>query len=525
MRKFITKKKSTRTILYAILLAFIVFDLSYSFKQYRGATLDGDIADCVLPGLCIQKLFDDPTGVKTIINNDKHLGTNRFFTHFFMYKTFREIPLFFQKFCDPINSVYYTSAVAKLAMQIMILLLLAIIVNGNFRLFAFKFILITAIILPFFQTNGNLLVREIGIIDPSITYSFSYALPLIFVLLYYLPLFLELLHNKKIKMNWFLIVLWAVFAIISCFSGPLNSPIILITNFILLGYLFIKNWSSGSKNFSRHAELVSASPAKGGIAGQAHNDGSILSKIFTSIKKIDSRMYWFLIPISVIALYSTFLGTYIDAYEDIKPSLKELYLLLPKGIFNSFINFISYSIILFLLVANYLIIRLKHKNNEQSKKIMNLYKFLLVFSIIYLLLLPFGGYRPYRPLLLRYDTILPITIFSIITICYAIQFILQQLQPEKWKNVLKITYCLVIFLILLFFTYKDQIYIYNECEKSSLYMISNSKEDIIVLENDCSVVGWFPVYTPEESKYYGELLYLWKITDKPKLYYNRPQNE
>ena len=54
-------------------------------------------------------------------------------------------------------------------------------------------------------------------------------------------------------------------------------------------------------------------------------------------------------------------------------------------------------------------------------------------------------------------------------------------------------------------------------------MISNSKEDVIVLENDCSVVGWFPIYTPEESKDYGELLYLWNITDKPKLYYNRPQ--
>jgi hypothetical protein len=489
-----------KKILYAIILAFILFDLSYSFKQYRGATLDGDIAESVLPYHDVQKTFDDPIGIKTIINNDKHLGTNRFFSHYFLHKTFREIPLLLQNFCNPINSVYYTSAIAKLGMQITILLLLAVIITGNFRIFSLKFILIAAIILPFFQTNGWLFVCKIGIIDRSITYCFFYALPLIFVLLYYLPIFLELLHNKKIKMNWILIVLWTVFAIISCFSGPLNSPIILITNLILLGYLFIKNWkTNGIQSFP--------------------------TKVFTTIKKIDRRMYLFLIPISVFALYSTFLGTYINAYEEIKPSLKELYLLLPKGIWNIFFNSISYSIILFLLVTNYLIIRLKYKNSEQYEKVMSLYKFLIIFSIIYILLLPFGGYRPYRPLILRYDTILPITIFSIITICYAIQFILRQLRSKKWTHKLKIPYCLGISLILLFFVYKDQIYIFNECEKASLYVISNSTEDVVALDNDCSVAAWDPIYNPEESRRYGKLLYLWNITDKPKLYYNLPKSD
>ena len=492
------RKKILRISLYTVLFLFLLFDLSNSFKQYRSDRLDGDIAESVLPHPDIQKVFDDPTGIKTIINNDKHLGTNRFFSHYFLHKTFREVPLFLQNFCNPIDSVYYTSAIAKLLMQIMILLLLAIIVNGNLKLFSLKFMLIAAIIIPFFQTNGRLLVNEIGIIDPSVTYSFFYALPLIFMLLYYIPLFLELLHHKKIKMNWFLVVLWTVFAVISCFSGSLNSPIIVIVNFILLCYLFIKNWKTSKAQ-------------------------SFPIKIFSTIKKIDGRMYLFLIPISILALYSTFLGTYNDAYWDIQPSLKELYLLLPKGIWNSFFYPISYSIVLFLLIANYLIIIFKYKNNVQTKKIIALYRFLIVFSIIYILFLPFGGYRTYRPLLLRYDTILPITILSIITICYTIRFILTQLQPEKWTYKLKPIYCLGIFLVLLFFTYKDKIYIFNECEKASLHLISNSKEDIIVLENDCSVVGWGQIYIPEESKYYGELLYLWNITDKPKLYYNSPK--
>ena len=491
-------KQTVKIILYIALLMFVVFDLSNSFKQYCGATLDGDVAETVLPYPSIQKTFDDPTGVKTIINNDKHLGTNRFFTHFFMYETFRKVPALLQNFCNPIDSVYYTSAISKLMMQIALLLLLAIIVNGNFKLFSLKFLVVMAVILPFFQTNGWRLVREAGIIDPSITYSFSYALPSVFLLLYYIPLFFELLHNKRMKMNWILVILWTIFAIISCFSGALNPPSVLIINFILFCHLFIKNWKTTTSQ-------------------------SFFTKILDTVKKIDRRMYLFLIPIGILALYSTFLGTYIDAYSDIKPSLKELYLLLPKGIWNSFFNSISYSIMLFLLISNYLTLRLKYKNNEEPKKIIGLYKILIVFSVIYLLFLPFGGYRPYRPLLLRYDTILPITILSIITICYGILFIFKQLHTEKWTHKFKIIYCSGIFLILLFFIYKDSFYCFNECEKASLYVIANSEEDVVILDNDCSVVGWLPIYNPEESKTYGELLYLWKITDKPKLYYNRPQ--
>jgi hypothetical protein len=86
-----------------------------------------------------------------------------------------------------------------------------------------------------------------------------------------------------------------------------------------------------------------------------------------------------------------------------------------------------------------------------------------------------------------------------------------------------VIYSLGISLILLFFIYKDKIYIFNECEKASLYTIANSTGDVVILDNDCSVVGWGAIYTPEGSKDYAELLYLWNITDKPKLYYNRPQ--
>jgi len=488
-----TKNISNKILLSLILFLFITLSLSKSYKQYAVSSLDGDVAESVLPYPAIQKIFDDPTGIKTIVNNHKHQGTNRFFSHYFLHKTFRELPILLQHFFDPINSVYQSIAITKLIIQILILFLLTVIISGKTNIFSFQFLISAAVLIPFFQTNGKYLAHEIGIIDKYVSYCFFYALPFIFLLIFYLPIFLEHLHQKIMKMNWFLVVMWIIFAIIACFSGPLNAPVILISNLILLLYQFFCNF-------------------------QAYSSKSLIRKGLYALKSISLRNYLFIIPITILALYSTFLGTYNNHYEGLL-TLKEIYLLLPKGIFKSFTT-LSYIIFFALLISNYLIVYYKFNKDIQIKRIFGLYRFLIIFSLVYLLLLPLGGFRPYRPFILRYDTILPITVLSIITICYTSLFILRQLKTEKWTPSIKIIYPTVFLLLLIFFLLRNKTYVYNECEKTSLYLISNSKEDIVVLDNDCSVVGWEPLYLPEESKNYGELLYLWRITDKPKLYYN-----
>ena len=490
----ILRNKTTKIVVYSILLLFILLGLARSFRHYYVARLDGDIAESVLPYPPIQKIFDDPVGIKTIMDHEKHQGPNRFFSHYFLHKTFRILPQFLQKFTDPIESVYLTAAISKILMHILILLFFVMIINGKINFFSLSFISTAALLIPFFHTNGKYLAHEIGILDNSASYCFFYALPLIFLLIYYLPIFYELIHHKRIKMNWLLILIWSMFAIMACFSGPLNSPIILITNLLLFLHLFYKNWK---------ANVVT----------------SFHQRIKLCFLKIDKRFYWFLFPITFLAFYSSFLGTYNNVYSDIQLSLTERYSILPKGVFKSFTT-VSYIIFLFILISNYLIVSLKYKQDSQTKIIFGLYRFLLVFSLLYIILLPLGGYRPYRPLILRYDTIIPITVLCIITICYTSIFILKKLKIEKWTYFLKSVYPSVFLIILTFFLIRNKTYFHNECEKPSLYIIANAQEDVVVLYNDCRVVGWEPIYYPEESKYYGELLYLWNITDKPKLYYN-----
>jgi len=478
-----------------ILIAFLLFDLSNSFKQYSVTELDGDIAESVLPYSGVQKIFDDPIGIKTIINNDVHMGTNRFFSHYFLHKTMGKLPLFLQKFYEPIESVYLSCGIVKLLTHIILLFLLTCIVSGKCKIFSLKFLIAAVFLTSFFHANGRILSKESRIIDTTITYTFFYAIPMIFVLLYYIPLFFEFLHNKKIKMNWILSVVWAIFALIACFSSPLNAPIILIANFILFVYIFTKYWK------------INASQSFG-------------NRCLHTLKAIPQKIYLFIVPIGFVALYSLFLGTYNNAFASMQLPLKELYAILPQGVWNSFFASISYSIIIVLLVVNYLIIKSKHKNTEQAKKIFSLYQFLIVFAIVYVLFVPFGGFRSYRPLILRFDTILPITIFSIITIASGFLFILKMFLSENKILYPKILYPLLFGGVVIFFTLRDNYEIHNECEKNALYIIAQSQEAVVKIGSDCTVMSWGLLHNPQSSKPYAELLYLWNVTDRVKLYYN-----
>lgn len=494
INKFISKKHIA-LLLYVALSLFILFCLFKSFKQFYGFSLDGDIIESVVPLPGVQKIFDDPSGIKTIINNDKHLGPNRFFAHYSTYKVFRELPILLQNFCDPVESLYYTAAISKLFMLIMLLFLLSVIISGKRKIFSLKFILIIAVLIPFFQINQGNLAHEMGIIDSSITYSFFYALPLVFVLAYYIPLCFTLLHEQKFKMSPFLVILWIIIAIISCFNGPIYPPTILIINSILFLHLFIKNWGKYKNKF-------------------------LFKRAVSVFKSIGKQNLLLLLPISFLALYSVFLGTFNNAFSEQQLSLKDLYMILPKGILNTFTSS-SYIIIISLLTINYLILYFKYKTDIKYKKAICLYRFLIIFSAIYILLLPLGGYREYRPYILRCDTIIPITVLSLITICYGFIFILKKQMEEKRKYFFKGSYILLFLSVFIFLTIKNKNKVYNECEKASIYTIMQSKEDIVALEQDCIIIGWYPtiIRDPRETTNHSKLFCLWNITQKPKLFY------
>jgi hypothetical protein len=46
----------------------------------------------------------------------------------------------------------------------------------------------------------------------------------------------------------------------------------------------------------------------------------------------------------------------------------------------------------------------------KGKKMIRILMWIGIFTFMYIMLLPFGGYRPYRPRIIRYDTFMPVTI-------------------------------------------------------------------------------------------------------------------
>jgi len=157
--------------------------------------LDGDMAESILPAKGYEKIFQDPFGISVITENACYPNPNRFFAQWAYAKYFQHAPFVLQQFVSPIESIYYCSAIVKILIQILLLITAGFYITGNRKFLCLEFLLAIVLIIPFFQTNGYR--SYMGIIDPSITYTFSYALPCALLLLFYLPFFNNSFYQKN----------------------------------------------------------------------------------------------------------------------------------------------------------------------------------------------------------------------------------------------------------------------------------------------------------------------------------------
>lgn len=72
-----------------------------------------------------------------------------------------------------------------------------------------------------------------GIIDPSVSYTFFYAFPCVLLLMYLMPIILQHFHGKKPLHKVFIKLLWIPFSFVICLSGPLNPGIVLIFSILM----------------------------------------------------------------------------------------------------------------------------------------------------------------------------------------------------------------------------------------------------------------------------------------------------
>ncbi|MGE0088550.1 MAG: hypothetical protein AB7S50_03640 [Bacteroidales bacterium] len=470
-----------------LLALLVILDIGYSFLQHYSMPFDGDMAGGIVPANDVKTVLENPLGLKVFSDHVSYPNPNRFFCHWSFYEYFNRAPHLFQIFTDPINSAYLSCALAKTLIQATILFLLAFFISGS--VFNLEFWLAAVIITPLFQTNGY--CRYMGIIDPATTYTFFYALPIILVLVYFLPLINNYFYHERLKRFRYLRYFWIPLALITSLSGPLNPGIALVVGLLLL-------WNAFWPNLKR---VTATNP---------------FARLWYAAVKVPKYYYFYLLPIGIFSMYSLLLGRFNSIDLDNQMPLLKLYARLPEGIFYTFFQKLGFPILLVVLAINTIIIN-KKASNDDGKKIVNAFKWIGIFSLVYILLLPLGGYRPYRLNVLRYDTIIPITLCLVFIFGKTTLFLIKNLSKKQlaW-------YVPLIAVVLFIFANADTAkFGKNEAERKAIQEISQSSESVVPINSSCTVLSWILIADPQESKLNSELLKRWGIVKDDKLYYQK----
>ena len=474
-------------LLYFTFLSLVVADLTFSFLQHYNQPLDGDMSWHIIPARVLEPVLENPLGFDVLLMHHSYPNPNRFFSHWSIKRFYDTTPIYLQRFVSPIDSLYLSSALLKTAIQLFLIYFLSLFISGTWRVQKLNFIIASVLVFPLFQTNGY--QGYMGIIDMSPTYTFFYALPFLMLLTYSIPLLVESRSSTKPEFRILLRILFIPIGLVCSLSGPLNPGIILIVTVLL--YL----------KYIRKGYLKSAFQGP-------------LKRMVDGVQEIPTHFWFYLIPISLFSLYSLYVGSYNSNNQALP--LTDLYSNLPAGIYFQFTQKLGMPILLISILLNIILLKTKNKNGE-GRELLTIYKWIGLFSIVYIILLPLGGSREYRPNVLRYDTIIPIT-FCLMYIFGSSSFYLINSLTKNQLNL----YIPFLLGILLIFTYADKAqFDKNSCERETLKQLSESKEDLVQIPADCKLLSWGRILDPKESELNAEFLFRCGITNKRILYFNK----
>lgn len=477
------KGRNLRRTLYIVLLLLLVADLAYSFMQHLHQPLDGDMAWNLIPASDVAPILADPLGIGAITEGRTYANPNRFFCHWIFRAYLGEVPLLLQGFSAPIDSVYLACALAKIVVQAALLFLLAAYAARTINVLRLDFIVAAALIAPLFQTNGYR--SYMGVIDPSTTYTFFYALPCAFLLGYFLPLFLRREQGPAVvppHHYWW----WTVPAsFLVCLSGPLNPGAVLVVVVLLVGRSVMRAYREGRRG------------------------------VWMLLRSLPAAYIPFLLPVGILSVYSLYLGQYNSITIGTRIPLADMYERLPLGLYHQFTQKLGYPLLLAVITLDLILISRWYATKE-GRRIVQMAKWVGAFAVLYILLLPLGGYREYRSLILRYDTIMPITLALMVIMAASALHILKEAPPRYRRP-----YILLLTGFAAIFTVADEPGFGNDrCEREALEAIAASPATVVPLEQTCSVLEWRPIATAEQSELNAALLLHWRVVDRSKLYYN-----
>jgi hypothetical protein len=222
--------------------------------------------------------------------------------------------------------------------------------------------------------------------------------------------------------------------------------------------------------------------------------------------------------LGALCLYSLYIGRHNTENLMATLPLGQRYQLVPLGIWDELTSKLGLPLLVLGCLANVQLIRRQLPPTAEAQRIVQVLRYLGWFALVYIALLPLGGYRDYRPLILRHDSIVPITLglvgFYALSSCY----LLQQLRGKsvRW-------YAAAVVLVAFIFTNADRRLIpnnNNSRERQALALLSQAgSAPVVRLPQECTVMSWSPIVRPYESLTNAELLKHWGITKGHTMYY------
>lgn len=468
------------------MILFILIDLIIAWLQYVNMPLDGDLYAVVLPAPWYSDVLQNPFGLEALIEGKEYGGAGRFSAHWVQATYFKTFPFLFQYFVSPIQSIYYSSAFFKIMMHLGIVFILAAYICGDFKILRKEFLLSGCAVAPFIQSYG--LYNRMGLIEKSITYVFFYIFPVLILLILLYPFYRYYLSQKQqgFSLGWYTPI-WLITAWSLAFFGPMVQSLMILSG----GLVILSIWTTGFF---------------------LEKDKNIL-QLFARPFREKFRMVG--ITMTCLVLFAAF--GYLVGLQN-----SENIASLPLAeAFRKALGGISFHYIKswhFWAIAPFLVIQLYWLFGKRDNDNLKLKKILLFSGIaiaVYMLILPLGGYRSYRPMIYRYDLLIPVTLTLVYWLIVSGNHFVRSLS-KKAKPIYA-SFAAVLLAALFFNDIRiksDR----NDCEIEKLQQLSESTKDTLILEDDCTIMGW----TIDDNYYFTEkkvkLLKIWGIVDKDVSY-------
>jgi hypothetical protein len=365
----------------------ILVDLWHTGLWFSRMQVDPDLSRVAGPTQSYAHVLHDPFGFDGLQTGLRYPGAGRFMAHF-TTKAWADHALGWMHvvFSDPVRSLYFSLALTAIVVHIGFL----VVGCGYLRAYqpmTAKSTIFTAFGLSLFVQLASQRFY-VGIIDHSMSYTFAYAIPLLALAAFFLPVYRSLLHRDYVPSLMVGAALVPA-AMYLAFSGPLVQPVV-----ALIGVLLV-----GAQAIRRNRLLV----------------------------------HWRLVPgLGVLAILSAW-GMYVSQFNSestTSVTIGTRYSLLRHGLFEVLVRPPSpWPLLLAALVFLY---RFVSRSVAGTVRV-GLRRHMLAgvgFSAAWLTLLPLGGYRNYRPFILSSVTLLPVTLIAVYLLVLLLRLALREALSE-----------------------------------------------------------------------------------------------